>query len=349
MRRDLVGWTIAACFVISAGSVRGDLTDGLVGYWPLDGDGIDESDNGIDGVINGDVMPVEDRFGNEDSALLFPGSPDAHVTLGDHEAFRITGEMTLAAWIILDPQNGGRNGRIVAKQGGGGARSWSLNTENAGVPGTFQVASDPGTIVSIGDAEPLPQGEWVHIAGVYRPGESMELYVNGELKVLEESGIPDEHFSDNGLPVLIGARNSCGNCGWFGSIDEVAIWSRDLDEDEVLDVMQRESLLDEPEVPVTVFRRGDIDDNGSSNITDAVSLLNSLFGGGDASTCQEAADINNDGQINITDPVRLLNHLFGDAPPLDAPGIETCGPDTDDALPKMGDGTTLGCELYESC
>ena len=349
MSRKALIWSTAMCLVFAMGQLRGDLTEGLVGYWPLDGDGVDEWDNGIDGVVNGDVMPVEDRFGNEDSALLFPGSPDGHVDLGDHEAFRITGALTLAAWINLDPENGGRNGRIVAKQGGGGARSWSLNTENAGVPGTFQVASDPGTIVSLGDVEPLPQGEWVHLAGVFRPGESMELYVDGELRVLEEFGVPDEHFSDNGLSVLIGARNACGNCGWLGAIDEVAIWSRDLDEDEVVQVMESESLLEPPEVDSTAFRRGDADDNGSVNITDAVAVLNFLFGGGGALACEEVADVNNDGQVNITDPVRLLNHLFGDAPPPESPGLETCGPDPADEMPKMEDGTTLGCAGYSSC
>ncbi len=348
MRSDLLVWSMAVCFVVWAGVVRGDLTDGLVGYWPLDGDAIDEGDNGIDGTINGNAIPVEDRLGNEDSALLFPGSPGSHVDLGDHEAFRITGAMTLAAWIMLDPDNGSRNGRIVAKQGGGGARSWSLNTENAGVPGTFQVASDPGTIVSINDPEPLPQGEWVHLAGVFRPGESMELYVNGEIKVLEEFGVPDDHFSDNGLPVLIGARNACGNCGWLGAIDEVAIWNRDLDEDEVFQVMESESLLEVPD-PEIVFRRGDADDNAQVNITDAVNVLGFLFGGDAPPACKEAGDVNNDGQINITDPVSLLNHLFGDAPPPKDPGLESCGPDPDDELPKMDDGTTHGCEEYSSC
>lgn len=355
MRRDLLGLCAIVCCVIFGGSVWGDLTDGLVGYWPLDGgEAVDEwGENGIDGIIVGNVMPVEDRLGNADAALLFPGESGSYVDLGDHEAFSITGALTLAAWVNLDPENGGRNGRIVAKQGGGVARSWSLNTENAGVPGTFQVAPDPSTIKSIGDLEPLPQGEWVHLVGVFRPEESMELYVDGELRVFEEFDIPFEHFSDNGLPVLIGARNACGNCGWLGAIDEVAIWDRDLDEDEVFQVFESESILDEPDVPggdEAQFRRGDADDNGTVNITDAVGILGFLFGGGGGTlTCEEAGDINNDGQVNITDPVRLLNHLFAQEAAPEPPGLETCGPDPDDGGPKMEDGTTLGCAEYTSC
>jgi hypothetical protein len=32
---------------------------------------------------------------------------------------------------------------------------------------------------------------------------------------------------------LIGSRAACGNCGWPGAIDDVAIWNRDLQEDEI--------------------------------------------------------------------------------------------------------------------
>ncbi len=94
------------------------------------------------------------------------------------------------------------------------------------------------------------------------------------------------------------------------------------------------------------FRRGDSDANGSVNITDAVSVLNHLFGGATEPVCFEAADINNDGQTNITDPVALLNHLFGQGPPPAEPGLSTCGPDPGGTGP---DGTTLGCAQYESC
>ena len=104
----------------------GDITSGLVGYWPLDGDAIDASGNGLHGTVNGDVTLVEDRLGNPDGAMHFPGEAAAHIDLGDPVAFNITGPMTLAAWVSLDAGNT-NNGRIVAKMAGGGSRSWNLN------------------------------------------------------------------------------------------------------------------------------------------------------------------------------------------------------------------------------
>jgi hypothetical protein len=88
------------------------------------------------------------------------------------------------------------------------------------------------------------------------------------------------------------------------------------------------------------FRRGDITNDGGTNITDAVFLLDHLFRSGPAPACPDAADVNDDGAWNITDPVFLLNVLFqgfGDPPP---PGLD-CGPDpTADAL---GNCATAGC------
>ena len=95
-------------------------------------------------------------------------------------------------------------------------------------------------------------------------------------------------------------------------------------------------------VASVIFRRGDADDSGSANITDAVGILNFLFGGASEPACLEAADIDNDGLVNISDPIGLLNFLFvGGAIPPEPPGSENCGPDP-------GGGATLDC-TYESC
>ena len=227
-----------AHLAVLPGSSRAALTDGLVGYWPLDGlEAVDASGNGLDGIVTGEVEAVEDRTGAADGAMLFPGMADSYVDLGDLEEFQITGPMTLSAWVMLDSLNT-NNGRIIAKSGGPGDRAWSLNIESGNSDPTFQVARDGGNNLSISDIDPLPQDEWAHMAGVYRPGQSAEIYVNGELKGILDVDIPDEQFSDNGLPVLIGARNSCGNCGWLGAIDDVAVWNRDLSEQEVATLYQ---------------------------------------------------------------------------------------------------------------
>ena len=82
-----------------------------------------------------------------------------------------------------------------------------------------------------------------------------------------------------------------------------------------------------------IFKRGDADDDGQTNIADAILVLGFLFGGGPTPTCQDAADCNDDGSVNIADAIALLGHLFGGTGNLPAP-FPGCGTDDKpDTLP----------------
>ena len=47
-------------------------TNGLVGWWPFNGNANDESGNGNNGTVNGAILAT-DRFGNANSAFGFNG------------------------------------------------------------------------------------------------------------------------------------------------------------------------------------------------------------------------------------------------------------------------------------
>ena len=64
----------------------------------------------------------------------------------------------------------------------------------------------------------------------------------------------------------------------------------------------------------------------------AASQVNGLFGTGDLGECEDAVDANDDGSIDVADGVTILNTLFGGGAPLPAPS-GVCGDDlTDDGL-----------------
>ncbi len=94
-------------------------------------------------------------------------------------------------------------------------------------------------------------------------------------------------------------------------------------------------------VSASGFRRGDADDNGAVQLTDAVGILNFLFAGGEA-TCVDAADADDNGTVQLTDAVYVLTFLFAAGPAPPAPGTVDCGSD-----PDPDDG--MGCEAYNSC
>ncbi len=80
------------------------------------------------------------------------------------------------------------------------------------------------------------------------------------------------------------------------------------------------------------FLRGDVETNGTINLTDAIAILEHLFSGTVEIECLDAADANDDGSVNIADALRLLLFLFLDSappePPFPLPGFDP----TPDAL-----------------
>jgi len=219
---------------ITMSVVRADLTEGLVGYWPLDGDALDASGNGNDGVIMGNVTPTTDRFGTKDSAMNFPGSTSDYIDLGQPPMLLIKGAMTVAAWVRADTMT--QNGRILAKQGPSSGRSWSIQLESGGDFARFDVGINPTDRVRA-DSEPLSFGpdEWFHIAGVFRPGEAVEIYINGELANSEPTTVTTQ-WIENGLPVNIGRRPQPGT-PWQGDIDEVQMYNIALTPEEIQSLM----------------------------------------------------------------------------------------------------------------
>ncbi len=92
----------------------------------------------------------------------------------------------------------------------------------------------------------------------------------------------------------------------------------------------------------TLFLRGDCNDDGEVNISDATCALDRLFAGAAAPGCLAALNTNGDGAVDIADPVFLLNFLFAGGPRLSAP-FPDCGPGV---LPA---DAALGCANPPDC
>lgn len=233
-RQKSMVFVILVSMVLSATVASADLARDLLGYWPLDGNARDDSGNKRDGKIVGNVAPSADRFGNPNGAMLFPGKEGNHIAL---DSFTITGEMTLAAWTRIDSYE--TDGRIISKQGYSGSRGWSLNVESEanGHVGAFHVAKDGSTIVFCETKERLEfkPDEWFHMAGVYKPGKSMELYINGELNNMVTENIPNVQHDPPEVAIRIGERSAA--CPMAGSIDDVIVWTRALNANEVRQAM----------------------------------------------------------------------------------------------------------------
>ena len=93
------------------------------------------------------------------------------------------------------------------------------------------------------------------------------------------------------------------------------------------------AAIPRPAGAISMFVRGDVDGNGTEDLSDPIIILGFLFLGDPTElSCQSAADANDDGSIDIADPIHILFHLFAGLGPLPAP-YPDCGFDpTDDNL-----------------
>jgi hypothetical protein len=81
------------------------------------------------------------------------------------------------------------------------------------------------------------------------------------------------------------------------------------------------------EVRAPQFRRGDANQDGVLQLSDAVAILHALFLGGPPPACEDALDVDDSGTLEITDAVALLGHLFLGARPTLPPPFGACGRD----------------------
>ncbi|MGB0757304.1 MAG: LamG domain-containing protein [Patescibacteria group bacterium] len=221
-------------------SVNKRLADGLVGWWKLDETADNQCTGGTndvcdstffdhDGTVSGDPATTSTaKFG---FARDFDGTDDA-LNLGTPSDLIITGAMTVSVWVRSEADN---NERLISKIAGAADRAFDLSTD-AGTGGywaqfTIYDASNNG--YSTYSSAQIDNNEWHLVTGVYKPGEYVALYIDGELDSLNTSNIPTSQ-RDDGNTLWVGSDNSATPQNDFdGQMDDVRIYNRALSDDEV--------------------------------------------------------------------------------------------------------------------
>ena len=176
------------------------------------------SENGDDGKILGEPEWVDGVFGK---ALEFSGSDS--INCGNDPSLDLTEEFTLMAWgrytteDSIDYMNHtGCNGYFLA--------TW---TNKVNFPQQCDAASAIG--------EPVNDGEWHHVAGVYAEGEGVKLYYDGELHVEVPGYVPASPFSNTGN-LFIGCYGNQEGEFFDGTMDEVAVFNVALEADVIEEI-----------------------------------------------------------------------------------------------------------------
>ena len=156
------------------------------------------------------------------SAATFDGTGD-YISAADHSSLNITGALTVEAWVKTSSSS---SMRIINKDDGSnrdyflmsldGSRGYRFGIFNSNTE--YQVTSGADTAYA--------DGKWHHVAGVFTPSTSLEIYVDGKLEAINTSSIPSAIDNDT-EPLWIGAMGD-GSAYWNGNIARVSVWSEAL-------------------------------------------------------------------------------------------------------------------------
>jgi|GEM_PF-2354978 len=203
----------------------GSLTNGLVAYYPLDGNANDASGYGINGVAF-NVFPTKDRFGNASGAVNFPGTKGSYIDFGAPAALQFTGDFTVTAWVNFSAGAEG-NPRILSY---GADCGYELLTGESTSPRHFGVNLG---CVKFGADPVFPEGEW-HFVASRRSGAVAHIFANGTFVSTNSVAAAVPVFPGNlnlGRKSLIDSLET--RTYWGGAIDDVRFYSRALSEAEL--------------------------------------------------------------------------------------------------------------------
>ena len=214
-------------------NARGSTSPGrLEAHWTFDGGeedlALDSSGNALSGVLANRPAFVA---GIDGRAVRLNGV-NQYVDFGDPTALRLTGSMTISAWINASafPVD---DAAIVSDHSGLG---YQLDATVDRGPRTigFKLADAWGRLMARYGRTALDTDTWYHVAGVYDARvQTLNVYLNGEPDngCLLGTVTARQHIS--GVHAYVGRRGRGEGFEFAGSIDEVRIYSRALTQHEI--------------------------------------------------------------------------------------------------------------------
>jgi hypothetical protein len=92
-------FTVCVVVFLFCGITHAGLSDGLVAYYPFNGNANDESGNGHNGIVNGTGATLtNDRFGNANKAYSFNGT-GSYIRVNVNTADWFYNDFSITVWV----------------------------------------------------------------------------------------------------------------------------------------------------------------------------------------------------------------------------------------------------------
>jgi hypothetical protein len=206
-------------------------TNGLVGYWPFNGNANDESGNGNNGTNNGANL-INDRFGNANSAYELSTLTD-NLTVNNVQPAFNNNALSVSLWMKF-PTQYNQSSLALVKNGTPYTNGFDVaidqNNTAYGV-NNYLVVFLVGNGVAVSFiANQAELGVWSNIVSTY-DGSNIKIYLNGIIKATQSfnqsMNIPNNNLVigswDNPTTPAVRTRQ----------IDDIGIWNRALTPQEI--------------------------------------------------------------------------------------------------------------------
>jgi chitodextrinase len=223
-------------------SIPSWLTNGLVAFYPFNGNANDESGNGNNGTVNGATLTT-DRFGNTGKAYNFTGNTTVPSYIEGPCSNFPTSTRTVSFWFYGNDIGVGSEGRALLGYGGQiCGQSWLMNIDNFGNGGNiYEVqghCQNQQVLYNYGNNH--PNGRWIHWLISTDNVNGTNIYLDG-INVKYDPIFINQTFV-TGKKFIFGAyvSNDGTSYGWDanckpfnGKLDDIRIYNRALSASEV--------------------------------------------------------------------------------------------------------------------
>lgn len=209
----------------SGASASDDVTDGLIGWWKLNGN-TNTSVGSAHGIAHG-ALPTTGQNGEINSAYIFSGTCCNYITTASTMPPLIR-PATFSAWIYPTAAPADK-AAIIVNNPINAVNGFYLSLSSDRSLQTYWYGSSPAGYHSSG-ASTIPLNTWTLVVAVWDTTQ-VKLYVNSTLKTTVSSTFSVAPIS--GYSVDIGAESYDSIRQFTGSIDDVRIYDRALSGSEV--------------------------------------------------------------------------------------------------------------------
>jgi hypothetical protein len=196
-------------------------TNGLVGYWPFNGNANDESGNGNNGTVNGATLTA-DRFGVANKAYSFDGLNDL-ITISAQSTINPQSDYSVSLWFNSPVSD--FNGAFLSM----GTWFCKLGHDNPGLFYKDEIGNQANNWYEQAHFLYQPSINNWHNLIILKSNNNVDLYID----TIFVGNMTTYGFSNFNPSSLIQFGYYCCQEYFLGSLDDIGIWNRKINLNEI--------------------------------------------------------------------------------------------------------------------